>query len=76
MSGCDRSKRNRRIRVIINQMVTPLQPGDQIKTEEVLNDLQALDGRWGLNGHQIGNMMREREDLKHVANNTWEKLPA
>lgn len=76
MSDGNRSKRNRRIQGFISHMVDPLQPGEQIKTEKVLQVLQTRDSRWGIDAHQVGNLIRQREDLKHVANNTWEKVSA
>jgi hypothetical protein len=76
MSDGNRAKRNRRIRVLIGEMVEPLQPGQTIRTEKILADLQARDRRWGIDAHQIGNMVREREDLDHVGNNTWQKVKA
>lgn len=76
MTDGNRAKRNKRIRVLIGEMVEPLQPGQTIKTEKILADLQAKDRRWGIDAHQVGNLVRERDDLQHVSLGTWEKVIA
>ncbi len=74
MTDGNRSKRNTRIRGIIGTMVDPLEPGSTIKTEKVLSELLKKDSRWGLDAHQVGNLIRQRADLRHVDNGTWEKV--
>lgn len=74
MTGGNRSKRNTRIRGIIGTMVDPLEPGSTIKTEKVLQVLTKQDRRWGLDAHQVGNLIRQREDLRHIDEGTWEKV--
>lgn len=75
MTDGNRSKRNRRIRFFISQMVDSLQPGDRITTQRVLVKLKDIDGRWDLHASHVGILMRDYEDLKHVGVNTWEKVP-
>lgn len=76
MSDGNRAKRNRKIGQLIAEMVEPLHPGQTIKTEKILANLQTRDRRWGIDAHQIGNLVRQREDLKHIANGTWQKVSA
>jgi hypothetical protein len=76
MSDGNRAKRNQKIRQLIGGMIEPLQPGQIIKTEKILAELESRDRRWGINSHMIGNLVWEREDLVHVGNNTWQKVVA
>jgi hypothetical protein len=76
MSDGNRAKRNQKIRQLIGGMIEPLQPGQIIKTEKILAELESRDRRWGINSHTIGNLVREREDLVHVGNSTWQNVVA
>lgn len=69
------NKKNQKIRRILDTMIESMQPGDIIKIERILPELVARNRSWGITSLQIGNLCREREDLRRVVRGTWEKIP-
>jgi hypothetical protein len=64
MTDGNRAKRNKRIRVFLDEMISPLPDGSKIESRSMVMLLTRKDSRWNLDPHQIGNLIRERYDIK------------
>jgi len=49
-----------------------LTPGSTVKLADLLVRLLIkIDSRWGLDAHQVGNLCKQREDLRKGGVNEW-----
>ena len=69
MSGGDRIKTNRHLRVLINNFVRGCQPGTRIDGCKLTR--QFSNKNRCLSPHRLSMLLREREDLKHTGRNEW-----
>jgi hypothetical protein len=70
MPDGNRSKRNARIQDILGALIKCRKSGT-LKTERLVTILEKIDSRWGITPQQIGNICRQREDLRKGGVNEW-----
>ena len=65
--------RNQNLRVDIDQYLATLAPGTQAISHALAKSLS--DGRRSLSSRNVGNILRERDDVRWVDDGVWQKVP-
>jgi len=74
MTDGNRRHCNARLRAKIDEILSRVPAGDEIRTDHVARILQATHKSIDMSTRRAGTLIRERNDVRHVADGVWEKV--
>jgi hypothetical protein len=72
MTGNCRCKRNRNLRVDIEEALSTIPVGTIIQSHSLINTLSTR--RRSVNMRNVGNLLRERSDIQWLEDGLWKKV--
>lgn len=74
MTDGNRGKSNARLRIRLDQMILTVPVGGTIKTDTISQEFQRMHKGLNMNTRRASMLIREREDVRHVADGVWMKV--